>query len=173
MAIDDFLVKKIVIPLMKKIPSTKKSQLYITSYFLLYVNPTHHRLHKIINRNTVKICYSWMLNMPSHISSHNKNIMQKSKKSQHPNSKTCDCQVAENCLLNRNCKQSAVIYQTDVTQEIDNKRLYIGLTESPLKRDCLIIVLSLSMSNTKINHNYLLLSGKQKPRDRISKSSDR
>ena len=70
---------------------TKKKQLHITSYFLFYVNPTYHRLHKIINRNTVKIRYSWMPNMASHISSHNKNIKQKSKKSQHPNPKTCDC----------------------------------------------------------------------------------
>ena len=66
--------------------------------------------------------------MKSQISSHNKNIVQESKISQHSNPKTCDCQVAENCLLNGNCKQSAVIYQADVTPEIDNERIYIGLT---------------------------------------------
>ena len=54
-------------------------------------------------------------------------------KSQHPNLKTCDSQVAENCALNGNCKQSAVIYQADVTPEIDNERIYIGLTEGPFK----------------------------------------
>ena len=69
---------------------------------------SNHRLRKIINRNTVKISYSCMHNMASHIFSHNKNIIQESKKSQHPNPKTCDCQVAENCLLNGNFKQSAV-----------------------------------------------------------------
>ena len=74
-----------------------------------------------------------MPNMASHISSHNKNIIQESKKSQHPNPKTCDCQVAENCPLNGNCKQSAVIYQADVTPEIDNKHIYIGPTERPFK----------------------------------------
>ena len=74
-----------------------------------------------------------MPNMASHISSHNKNIIQESKKSQHPNPKMCDCQVAENCPLNGNCKQSAVIYQADVTREIYNKRIYIGFTEGPLK----------------------------------------
>ena len=62
--------------------------------------PSHHRLHKIINRNTVKISYSCMRNMTSHISSHNKKIVQEYKKSQHPNPKTCDCQVAQNCPLN-------------------------------------------------------------------------
>ena len=76
-----------------------------------------------------------MPNMASHISSHNKNITQESKKSHHPNPKTCDCQVAENCPLNRNCKQSTVIYQADVTPEIyNNKCTYIGLTEGPFKK---------------------------------------
>ena len=54
-----------------------------------------------------------MPNMASHISTNNKNIIQESKNSQHPNPGTCYCQVAENCPLNGNCKQSAVIYQAD------------------------------------------------------------
>ena len=82
--------------------------------------PPHHRLYKIINRNTVKISYSRMPDMVSHISSHNKNITQESEKSQQPNPKTYDCQVAENCPLNGSCKQFAVIYPADVTPEIDN-----------------------------------------------------
>ena len=68
-----------------------------------------------------------------HISSNNKNIIQEPKKSQHPNPKTCDCPVAENCPLNGICKESAVICQADVTPEIDNERIYIGLTEGPFK----------------------------------------
>ena len=51
----------------------------------------HHRLHKIINKNTVKISYSCILNMGPHISSHNKSIIQESKKSQNLNPKTFDC----------------------------------------------------------------------------------
>ena len=70
---------------------------------LLHRNfPPHHRLHKIINRSTVKISYSRMPNMASHISSHNKNITQESQKSQQPNPKTCDYQAAENCPLESN-----------------------------------------------------------------------
>ena len=74
-----------------------------------------------------------MPNMASHISSHHKSIIQESKNSHHLNPKSCDCQVAENCPLNGNCKQSAVIYQTDVTPEIDNEHTCIGLTEGPFK----------------------------------------
>ena len=95
--------------------------------------PPHHRLHKIINKSTVKISYSSMPNMTSHISYHNKSIIQESKKWQHQNPKKCDCQVAENCLLNGNCKQSAVIHQADVTPEIDKKHTYNELTEGPFK----------------------------------------
>ena len=62
-----------------------------------------------------------MPNMASHISSHNKNTMQKS------------IQVAENCPLNGDCKQSTIIYQADVTPEIDKEHIYIGLTEGPFK----------------------------------------
>ena len=81
----------------------------------------------------MKISYSGMPNISSHISSHKKSIIQESKKSQHLNQKTCDCHVAENCPLNGHCKQSAVIYQADVTPEIDNEHTYIGLTEGHFK----------------------------------------
>ena len=74
-----------------------------------------------------------MPNMASHISSHNKNIIQESKKSQHPNTKSCDCLVAETAPFNGNCKKSTVIYQADATIEIDYKSVHIGLTEGPFK----------------------------------------
>ena len=95
--------------------------------------PSHHRLHKIINRNTVKISYSCMPNIAAHISSHNKNIMQVSKNSQDPNPRMCDCQLPENCPLSGKCKQSAVIYNADVKPELDLERNYFGLTEGPFK----------------------------------------
>ena len=42
--------------------------------------PPQHRLHRIINRNTMKISYLCMPDMASHIYSHNKSIIQESKK---------------------------------------------------------------------------------------------
>ena len=51
----------------------------------------------------MKISYSYMPDMASHIFSHNKSIIQESKKSQHLNPKMCDCQEAENVPLTRNC----------------------------------------------------------------------
>ena len=80
-----------------------------------------------------RMSYSCIPNIAWHISSHDKNIIQESKKSQYPNPKTCDCQLAENCTLNGKCKQSAVTYQPDVTPEIDNELIYIGLTNGSFK----------------------------------------
>ena len=60
-------------------------------------------------------------------------IIKASYKSQHLNPKTRDCQVAENCPLNGHCKQPAVIYQADITPEIDNEHTYIGLNKGPFK----------------------------------------
>ena len=71
--------------------------------------------------------------MASHISSPNKNIIQESKKSQHPNLEMCYCEVAENCPLNGNCNKSAVIYQADVTPKVDHERIYTAFTEGPFK----------------------------------------
>ena len=56
---------------------------------------------------------------------------------------------------------------------IDNERIYIGLTEGPFKERLSDHRTFLSMNNTKINQNYLLLSGKQKIRNGISKLSGR
>ena len=95
--------------------------------------PPHHRLHKIINRNTVKISYSCMPNVASQIASHNRNIIGEYKKSDLPIPKKCDCKRADNCPLNGKCKQSAVIYKAEITPEIDDKRSYIGLSEGPIK----------------------------------------
>ena len=72
--------------------------------------------HPIIDYIAVKISYSCMPNMASHISSHNKNIIQEFKKSQYPNPKH-DWRAAEDYPLNGNCKQLAVVYQGDVTPE--------------------------------------------------------
>jgi len=74
-----------------------------------------------------------MPNVASQISSHNRNIIQESIRTQQQNPKTCNCQKPENCPLSGNCIQSAVIYQADVTPDTDDKRVYIGLTEGPIK----------------------------------------
>ena len=95
--------------------------------------PPHHRLHKILNRSTVKISYSTMPNMASHIASHNKKILQNSREQDVRERRTCNCEQPENCPLNGNCLQEAAVYQADVTPETEEAQSYLGLTEPPFK----------------------------------------
>ena len=85
--------------------------------------PKEHALHKIFNRNTVKISYSCMSNLKQSIDGHNKSI---SRKKIVP-SKTCKC-------MDGNCLKELVIYQATVTTEDNNpSQTYMGLTENSFK----------------------------------------
>ena len=95
--------------------------------------PPHHRLHKLLNRKTVKISYSTMPNMARHIASHNRKILQKSKEQDAPAPRTCNCDHPENCPLDGNCLEEAVVYKADVTPEITRGQSYHGSTEPAFK----------------------------------------
>ena len=70
----------------------------------------HPPVHKIFNKNTLKISYSCMRNIGSMISSHNKNIL-------HPKQTSfgCNCRDKENCPLNGECLTPNIIYCADIT----------------------------------------------------------
>ena len=57
--------------------------------------PQNHTMHKIFNRNTVKISYSFLRNISSSISSQNRNILSPKQKSFR-----CNCRVKNECPLN-------------------------------------------------------------------------
>ena len=91
------------------------------------------KLHKILNRNTVKISYKCMPNMKQIISNHNKTI---SNKDNNTESKTnnCNCRIKEACPVNQKCQTSSLIYQATVTRHDNNKEeSYIGLTDNTFK----------------------------------------
>ena len=60
--------------------------------------PKTNKLHKIFNKNTVKISYSCMNNISSIISGHNKNLL-------NPNVTQygCNCRIREDCPLQNQC----------------------------------------------------------------------
>ena len=96
--------------------------------------PPHHRLHKIINRKTVKISYSCMPNMASHIASHNKKVIKEATAPQDENvRRTCSCRNPGDCPFDGNCLQPACVYQADVVPETQDDKLYIGSTEPVVK----------------------------------------
>ena len=94
--------------------------------------PRHHRLHKILNRNTVKVSYSCMPNIASHISSHNQKVLIKTDTSL----QLCNCPDRKACPLSGQCLQTAIIYQGDIKTDDGEHHKYIGLSEPPFKGRC-------------------------------------
>ena len=85
--------------------------------------PKEHVLHKIFNRNTVKISYSCMSNLKQNIDGHNKSILH--TKIVPP--KTCNCRKPAECPMNGNCLKESVIYQATVTTDDSNPpQTYVG-----------------------------------------------
>ena len=92
--------------------------------------PKGHVLHKIFNRNTVKISYSCMTNLKQNIDGHNKSTLRKKIAP----SKTCNCRKPADCPLTGNCLKESVVYQATVAT-VDNRpdQTYVGLTENSFK----------------------------------------
>ena len=96
--------------------------------------PPLHRLHKLINRNTVKVGYSCTPNLKSIIKSHNKKVLESN---QPKNTRECNCykKDKDKCPLQRKCLTESVVHKATVTDTSNNKIIatYIGLTEGPFK----------------------------------------
>ena len=89
--------------------------------------PKEHPMHKIFNKNIVKISYSCMRNIGSIISSHNKNIL-------HPKQTSfgCNCRNKENCPMNGECLTTNIIYRPDITTTNEHK-FYYGTSQTTFK----------------------------------------
>ena len=70
--------------------------------------PKSHKLNKILNKNTVRVCYSTTANMAGKIKQHNKKVIRDSKEEVN---KRCTCHKADECPLENDCNHSSVIYQ--------------------------------------------------------------
>ena len=89
-----------------------------------------HVLHKIFNRNTIKISYSCMPNLKQNIDGHNKSILH--KKIVPPRS--CNCRVKTECPMSGNSLKKSVVYQATVsTEDHHPPQTYVGLTENSFK----------------------------------------
>ena len=89
--------------------------------------PAHHKLHPILNKNTLKLSYSCTANIKKIIQSHNRKVLSKNKKDD--NRKECNCQTSkrEKCPLRGKCQQRNVIYKA--TTPDPDPHFYIGVTE--------------------------------------------
>ena len=92
--------------------------------------PKGHKLHKVFNRNNVKVSYSCMPNVGSIISSHNKSVLENSKS---PCSFGCNCRKKDECPLRGNCLDRNVVYRAKVNAVNNREAVYIGVTENDWK----------------------------------------
>ena len=93
--------------------------------------PFRHRLHKICNKNTVKISYSCMPNMAAILSSHNKTILASKNTNVHP---PCNCGRKGEFPLNGNCRKKAIVYKASIsTDSNDPPKSYYGCCETEFK----------------------------------------
>ena len=113
-------------------PFSKNVKTNVAKTFLHLIDkhfPRTHKLHKIFNRNTVKVSYSCTENIEKIIKSHNTKIT--TNKQLEP--ANCNCRVKENCPIEGNCRQKSVIYKCTVTAPNEPQQVYIGLTEGEIK----------------------------------------
>ena len=94
--------------------------------------PKSHPLHRIFNRNTLKISYSCMSNVKTIISNQNKAVINKSSNPPAQTINTCNCRDKRSCPLDGKCNVRNTIYQAEVTTS-QSKQTYIGLCDTSFK----------------------------------------
>ena len=89
--------------------------------------PPSHPLHKICNRNTLKLSYRTMPNMKKAINQHNSKILNNENQSNGMAGCTSVCD--DQCPLPGNCKVTNVVYRATVTRSDNNTtETYTGST---------------------------------------------
>ena len=96
--------------------------------------PPDNPLHKVFNKNTIKISYKCMPNVGQTISRHNAKIHKEDK--QEVQSPGCNCMGGVgSCPVGGKCQTDCVIYRAAVTTTSTNKtEFYTGQTSRTFKR---------------------------------------
>ena len=91
--------------------------------------PKEHKLHKIINKNNVKLSYSTTKNMKRIIQSHNNKILNNKENS---NDKMCSCPSTKknNCPLQNKCLSKCIVYKATVKK---SNKFYLGISANEFK----------------------------------------
>ena len=115
-------------------PYSKNVATNIGKTFLQILDEEFHKnhvLHKVFNRNTIKISYACMSNIKQTIDGHNKSILMKFNK---PKTDECNSRKRKECPLLGQSLTKSIIYQATVTTN-DNKpdQTYVGLTSNTFK----------------------------------------
>ena len=105
--------------------------------------PKNNPLHKIFNRNTLKLNSSCMPNIRNIISGHNNSVVNKLTSTDASTCSTkprqCNCRNKSSCPLPGKCLTSSVVYQATVVRNDTNKKeSYVGHTEGEFESRYLI-----------------------------------
>ena len=113
-------------------PFSKNVKTNVGKCFLSLIDqhfPRSNPLHKIFNRNMLKLSYSCMSNVKTIISNHNKAQINKSDPT---NDSNCNCQNSSTCPMDGKCNDQNIIYQAEVTTST-SRETYIGLCDTTFK----------------------------------------
>ena len=92
--------------------------------------PPSNKLHKIFNKNTVKVSYCCTQNVASIIKSHNKKLINTSIKNTLP----CNWGKKHECPLDGKCRAENIVYKCVASVRGYPNNVYLGNTESNLKQ---------------------------------------
>ena len=96
--------------------------------------PPGHHLHRLLNRNTVKVSYSCVPNVKQIISNHNGQVMKKVIPQEIPEA-GCKCRADKPCPLDGKCETEALVYQAKIVRQDNYKEeTYIGMTSLTFKK---------------------------------------
>ena len=97
--------------------------------------PQEHPLHKIFNKNTIKLSYSCMDNFERIIKKHNNKIIRNSTAPKTEATRNCSCHNKNNCPLQNQCLTRNVVYKATVSidKKPENDKHYIGISHTTFK----------------------------------------
>ena len=92
--------------------------------------PKSNKLHKIFNRNTVKVSYCCTENLSHIIRSHNKNVINGKK----PTNSKCNGRDKSVCPLDGNCQKNDVSYKCIAPTSANPDQVYLGTAARDFKK---------------------------------------
>ena len=113
--------------------------------------PKSHKLHKIFNRENVKMSYGCVDNIAQIIKKHNKRVL--TPESTSPQA-ACNYRDKPVCPLDGACLTKSIVYQTEVKTGDGQTKQHIGMTERPFKTRYTIH--KQSFRNSKYQHSTAL-----------------
>ena len=112
-----------------------------------------NKLHKIFNRNTVKVSYSCMSNVKSIITSHNTRIK---SQPQDISAEICNCRNKHACPLQNKCmSKDDIVYKATISAgNTQDTKHYIGMTSNTLTERYRNHIKSFTHKNIRTRRNF-------------------